>query len=180
MLRHCVETGAVVKVQGTLTAVDQAGAKSAVTGPWANQEDLLKDVSAAEISRLLGVSRNTVYRYLGPGWKRRTKAEAHQPAAGVADAAGHDLTDQPARLRPGTLKPVGGADFGDSAPAHRGFPGEHPVPGANAGEPVTSRGKRALSAGRSIPRETPVLQIRHRSALTLDETIPGPHHFRIH
>jgi DNA invertase Pin-like site-specific DNA recombinase len=57
-----------------------------------------KDVSAAEISRLLGVSRTTVYRYLGPGWKRRTKAEAHQPAAGVADAAGHDLTDQPARL----------------------------------------------------------------------------------
>ena len=96
-LRHCVETGAVVKVQGTVTAVDQAGAKSAVTGPWANQEDLLKDVSAAEISRLLGVSRNTVHRYLGPGWKRRTKAEAHQPAAGVAAAAGDDLTDQPAR-----------------------------------------------------------------------------------
>ena len=24
--------------------------------------------------------------------------EAHRPAAGVADAAGHDLTDQPARL----------------------------------------------------------------------------------
>ena len=65
VLRHSVETGAVVKVQGTVTAVDQAGAKSAVTGPWANQEDLLKDVSAAEISRLLGVSRNTVYRYWG-------------------------------------------------------------------------------------------------------------------
>ena len=65
MLRHCVETGVVVKVQGTVTAVDQAGAKSAVTGPWANQEDLLKDVSAAEISRLLGVSRNTVYRSWG-------------------------------------------------------------------------------------------------------------------
>ena len=32
-------------------------------------------------------------------------------------------------------------------PAHRGFPGEHPVPSANAGEPVTSRGKRALAAG---------------------------------
>ena len=97
--------------------MDQARAKSAVTGPWANQEDLLKDVSAAEISKLLGVSRNTVYRYLGPGWKSRTKAqvearesgvegegldqdadfEAHQPAAGVADAVGHDLTDQPAR-----------------------------------------------------------------------------------
>ena len=83
---------------GAQRVVDQAGARFAVTGPWANQEDLLRDVSAAEISRLLGVSRNTMYRYLGPGWKRRTKAEAHQPAAGVADAAGHDLTDQPARL----------------------------------------------------------------------------------
>ena len=31
----------LVKVQGTVTAVDQAGAKFAVTGPWANQEDLL-------------------------------------------------------------------------------------------------------------------------------------------
>ena len=97
VLGHSVETGAVVRVQGTVTAVDQARARFAVTGPWANQEDLLKDVSAAEISRLLDVSRNTVYRYLGPGWKRRTKAEAHQPAAGVADAAGPDLTDQPAR-----------------------------------------------------------------------------------
>ena len=58
-------------------------------------------MSAAETSRLLGVSRTTVYRYLGPGWKRRTKAEAHQPAAGVADAAGHDLTGQPARLNRG-------------------------------------------------------------------------------
>ena len=65
VLRDSVETGAVVKVQGTVTAVDQAGAKSAVTGPWANQEDLLKDVSAAEISRLLGVSRKTVYRSWG-------------------------------------------------------------------------------------------------------------------
>ena len=35
-----------------------------------------KDVSAAEISRLLDVSRNTVYRYLGPGWKSRTKAQS--------------------------------------------------------------------------------------------------------
>ena len=50
-------------------------------------------MGATDISRLLGVSRTTVYRYLGPGWKRRTKAEAHQSAAGVADAAGHDLTD---------------------------------------------------------------------------------------
>ena len=30
-----------------------------------------------------------------------------------------------------------GADFGDSAPAHRGFPGEHPVPSADAGEPAS-------------------------------------------
>ena len=26
-----------------------------------------------------------------------------------------------------------GAAFGDSAPAHKGFPGEHPVPSADAG-----------------------------------------------
>ena len=70
-LRHSVETGAVAKVRGTVTAVDQAGAKSTVTGPWANQEDLLKDVSAAEISRLLGVSRTAVYRY----WGRAGNAE---------------------------------------------------------------------------------------------------------
>ena len=31
-------------------------------------------------------------------WAAGEEAEAHQPAAGVADAAGHDLTDQPARL----------------------------------------------------------------------------------
>ena len=73
-----------------------------------------------------------------------------------------------------------GADFGDSAPAHKGFPGEHPVPSANAGEPVTSRGKRALTASPSIPRETPVLQIHRQSAETLDESIPGSYHFRIH
>ena len=36
------ETGAVVKVQGTITTVDQARAKFAVTGPWANQEGLLR------------------------------------------------------------------------------------------------------------------------------------------
>ena len=74
-------------------------------------------MAAAEIARFLHVSRTTIYRYLGPGWKSRTKAqaedresrvecegldqdadfEAHQTAAGVADAAGHDLTDQPAR-----------------------------------------------------------------------------------
>ena len=30
-------------MQETVTAVDQAGAKSAVTGPWANQEELLRE-----------------------------------------------------------------------------------------------------------------------------------------
>ena len=43
VLRYSVETGAVVKQQGTVTAVDQAGARFAVTGPWANQEDLLRE-----------------------------------------------------------------------------------------------------------------------------------------
>ena len=43
VLRHSVETGTVVKAQGTVTAVDQAGAKSAVTGPWTNQEDMLRE-----------------------------------------------------------------------------------------------------------------------------------------
>ena len=51
--------------------MDQAGAKSAVHRPWANQEDLLKDVSAADISRLLGVSRNIMYR----SWGRAGNAE---------------------------------------------------------------------------------------------------------
>ena len=97
-LRHSVETGAVVKVQGTVTAVDQAGPDSPSPGPGRQPEHRVQ--------------------VLGPGWKSRTKAqvearesrvegegldqaadfEAHQPAAGVADAAGHDLTDQPARL----------------------------------------------------------------------------------
>ena len=178
-LRHCVETDAVGKVQGTVTTVDQARAKSAVTGPWANQEDLLKEVSAAEISRLLGVSRNTVYRYWGQAGnaEQRPRPTSPQPLRPMRQAMTsqtnpHGWTGDPeARW---------GADFGDSAPAHRGFPGEHPVPSANAGEPVTSRGKRALTAGRSIPRETPVLQIRRQSAETLDESIPGPHHFRVH
>ena len=43
VLRHSVETGAVVKVQGTVTAVAQAWARFAVTGPWANQDDLLRE-----------------------------------------------------------------------------------------------------------------------------------------
>ena len=43
VLRYSVETGAVVKVQGTVTAVDQARTRFAVTGPWANQEDLLRE-----------------------------------------------------------------------------------------------------------------------------------------
>ena len=146
VLRHSVETGAVVKVQGTVTAVDQAGVKSAVTGPWANQEDLLKDVSAAEISRLLGVSRNTVYRSWGRAGnaEQRPRPTSPRPVwplrrAMTSQTNPHGWTGDPeARW---------GADFGDSAPAHRGFPGEHPVPRADAGEPVTSRGKRALTAG---------------------------------
>ena len=105
-LGHSVETGAVVKVQGTVTAVDQAGAKSAVTGPWANQEELLKDVSAAEISRLLGVSRNTVYRSWGRAGNAEQRPRPTSPER--PQRPGHDLTDQPARLRPGTLKPVWG------------------------------------------------------------------------
>ena len=32
-LRHCVETGAVVKVQGTVTAVDQPGSSPPSPGP---------------------------------------------------------------------------------------------------------------------------------------------------
>ena len=140
-LRHFVETGAVVKVQGTVTAVDQAGARFAVTGPWANQEDLLKDVSAAEISRLLGVSRKTVYRSWGRAGnaEQRPKPTSPRPVwpmrrAMTSQTNPHGWTGDPeARW---------GADFGDSAPAHRGFPGEHPVPSANAGEPV------------SVPRKT--------------------------
>ena len=37
-LRYSGETGAVVKVQGTVTAVDQARAKFSITGPQADQE----------------------------------------------------------------------------------------------------------------------------------------------
>jgi hypothetical protein len=43
VLRYSVETGAVVKVQATVTAVDQARARFDVTGPWANQEDLRRE-----------------------------------------------------------------------------------------------------------------------------------------
>ena len=41
-LRYSGKTGAVVKVQGTVTAVDQARSRFAVTGPCADQEDLLR------------------------------------------------------------------------------------------------------------------------------------------
>ena len=91
------------------------------------------------------------------------------PLPPASPAAGHKLPDNPEPA----LQPI-------HPPAHKGFPGEHPVPSANAGEPVTSRGKRALTASRSIPRETPVLQIRRQSAETLDESIPGSYRFRIH
>jgi hypothetical protein len=43
VLRYSVETGAVVKVQGTVTSVDQAGARFAVTGSQTDQEDLLRE-----------------------------------------------------------------------------------------------------------------------------------------
>ena len=73
-----------------------------------------------------------------------------------------------------------GADFGDSVPAQKGFPGKHPVPGANVDEPATCRGKRALTAAPAGPRETPLCQIRSRPAETLDERVSGVSHLRSH
>ena len=84
---------ALVNVLKELRRVVEVEIRSEVAHRMADE-----GMAATEIARFLHVSRHTIYRYLGPGWKRRTKAEAHQPAAGVADAAGHDLTDQPARL----------------------------------------------------------------------------------
>ena len=104
---------ALVNVLKELRRVVDVEIKSEVAHRMADE-----GMAAAEIARFLHVSRNTIYRYLGPGWKSRTRAqaeawesrgegegldqdgdfEAHQPAAVVADAAGHDLTDQPARL----------------------------------------------------------------------------------
>ena len=149
--------------------------------------------------RALGVSRNTVYRSWGRAGNREQRPRSRPGKVGLrAKAWTRARTSRPTSPRPvwpmrramtSQTNPHGqtgdpearwGADLGDSAPAHRGFPGEHPVPSANAGEPVTSRGKRALAASRSIPRETPVLQIRRQSAETLDESIPGSYHFRIH
>ena len=43
VLRYSVETGAVVKVQGTITAVDHAGAEFTVTGSQTDQENLLQE-----------------------------------------------------------------------------------------------------------------------------------------
>ena len=43
VLRHSVETGTVINVQGTVNAVDLALAWSTVTGPWTNQEDLRRE-----------------------------------------------------------------------------------------------------------------------------------------
>ena len=43
VLRYSRETGAIVKVEGTITAVDHAGARFAVTGSQTGQEDLLRE-----------------------------------------------------------------------------------------------------------------------------------------
>ena len=43
VLRYSGETGAVVKQQGTITAVDHDGDRFAVTGLQADQEDLLQE-----------------------------------------------------------------------------------------------------------------------------------------
>ena len=43
VLRYNGETGTVIKVQGTVMAVDQVRAEFAVTGPQTDQEDLLRE-----------------------------------------------------------------------------------------------------------------------------------------
>ena len=43
VLRYSRETGAIVKVEGTITAVDHAGSEFAVTGSQTGQEDLLRE-----------------------------------------------------------------------------------------------------------------------------------------
>ena len=86
VLRHCVETGAVVKVQGTVSRGPGRGqvrrhrALGQPGGPAQGRE-------CRRDRTILARQPEHRVQVLGPGWKRRTKAEAHQPAAGVAAAA---------------------------------------------------------------------------------------------
>ena len=72
-----------------------------------DQAATLMGVTTRHTRRILAAYRERGSAAVAHGHRGRRPANA-TPAAGVADAAGHDLTDQPARLDRGPRSPLGG------------------------------------------------------------------------
>ena len=61
-------TPAVVKVMAEMRRVVEGQVRADLALRWASEE-----MPVENIAKLLDVSRGTVYRYLGPGWKKKRR-----------------------------------------------------------------------------------------------------------
>ena len=87
-LRYSMETGAVVKVQGTVTAVDHDRAKFSVTGPQADQETCSGKERRYTWNRLIDRDPGRPFSHHPDPLRRRTAPDREQGNPGL-NAPGH-------------------------------------------------------------------------------------------